>query len=131
MNGVRLHTPDTLLNTFRCVFMCHVHVCVCNADALWACSGQPTQQAISAHTNLSATTYGGEAGAQFSTFGMEYFPEANPRESYITWNAEGMRTWTMTGAAIGADNRTEIQQRLISAEPMVSITSVCFDRGQN
>ena len=55
---------------------------------------------------------------------MEYFPETNPTQSYITWNAEGMRTWTMTGAAIGADNRTEIQQRLISAEPMVSITFV-------
>ncbi|KAH7104836.1 beta-glucan synthesis-associated [Auriculariales sp. MPI-PUGE-AT-0066] len=105
VNGKRNHNePGTIMNTFR---------------------GQPTQQAISALTNLSATTYNGEAGAQFSKFGMEYFPVVDdPSQSYITWMSEGTRTWTMNGNAIGADTSTEIQQRLISQEPMYIILNL-------
>ncbi|KZV87024.1 beta-glucan synthesis-associated [Exidia glandulosa HHB12029] len=99
MDGILIfNDPSTELNTFR---------------------GSPTQQAISALTNVSYADYASSGTGHFGTWGMEYAPEVtDPSSGYITWNSDGTPTWLMNGVSIGPDGPTEIGQRLIAQEPM-------------
>jgi hypothetical protein len=80
--------------------------------------GGPYQQAISVVSDLPNTSYNGTG---FSTYGFEMWGNRNDRtNSYITWNIDGVQTWTANAPAVGADPITGISGRLIPEEPMVS-----------
>ncbi|KAG8848277.1 hypothetical protein FRB96_001250 [Tulasnella sp. 330] len=81
--------------------------------------GGTYQEAVSAITTVGDEPYN---GAAYRTFGFELWSDPNdPSAGYVTWAMGGNPTWTLNAAAIGPDPETEINQRLISVEPM-SIT---------
>lgn len=43
--------------------------------------------------------------------------------AYITWINDGKQAWTLMGAGMGADTRTEIHARPVPQEPMVGVHS--------
>ncbi|EJD38907.1 beta-glucan synthesis-associated [Auricularia subglabra TFB-10046 SS5] len=88
--------------------------------------GSGVQQAVSALTNVSDSTYGGPQGGQsFGIFGFEYFSDPNdPANSFITWISDGQPSYTMKGTAVGPDPLTEIGQRLVPMEPMSIILNL-------
>lgn len=54
--------------------------------------------------------------------GFEMFSDPNNRNSgYITWVADGKKSWTMYPAAVGPLSSMNIGQRLISEEPMAMV----------
>lgn len=53
---------------------------------------------------------------------FEMFSDPNDRDSgYITWVANGEKSWTMYPAAVGPLSSMNIGQRLISEEPMAMV----------
>ncbi|KAF9233634.1 beta-glucan synthesis-associated [Melanogaster broomeanus] len=79
------------------------------------------QQAVSALTLLPDDIFQ-ESGAQFTTFGFEYWSDPqNPSDGYITWQSAGVPSARVGATALGPDqgtNGTGVSQRLISLEPM-------------
>ncbi|KZV97121.1 beta-glucan synthesis-associated [Exidia glandulosa HHB12029] len=103
---VEIFTPEkTQMNTYR---------------------GSPVQQAVSGLSETSDAIYGGPGGGgQFGIFGFEYFSDLdNPDASFVSWIAEGERTHTMHGAAVGADPVAQIGRRFVSREPMSIILNL-------
>ncbi|KAJ6557272.1 glycoside hydrolase family 16 protein [Mycena vulgaris] len=84
--------------------------------------GSNQQQAVSALTYIPATAYSGDG---YAVYGFEYWSDPNNRDDgYITWVSDGVQSWTMEAAAIGADSAVEISQRLIPEEPMYLILNL-------
>ena len=80
--------------------------------------GAQYQQAVSAVTDINNSNYNDQG---YSTQGFEWWSDPNNRQDgYITWFADGQPSWKMTAATIGPDANTEISQRLVPEEPMVS-----------
>ena len=80
--------------------------------------GGPYQQALSALTFTEPQNYNNNG---YATYGYEWWSDPNDRDSgYITWYANGQPSWTVTSASIGPDSITQVSQRLIPEEPMVS-----------
>lgn len=80
--------------------------------------GAQYQQAVSAVTDIDNANYN-DAG--YTTYGYEWWSDPNNRDDgFVTWYSEGTPAWTMTAATIGPDTTTEISQRLVPEEPMVS-----------
>ena len=80
--------------------------------------GGPYQQALSALTFTEPQNYNNNG---YATYGYEWWSDPNDRGSgYITWYANGQPSWTVTSASIGPDSITQVSQRLIPEEPMVS-----------
>jgi beta-glucan synthesis-associated protein KRE6 len=76
------------------------------------------QQALSAVTNVDSANYDGQG---YAPYGFELWSDPNNRQDgYITWYSNGAKSWTVTSASMGPDTVSEVQQRLISEEPMVS-----------
>jgi beta-glucanase (GH16 family) len=76
------------------------------------------QQALSAVTYIDSGNYNDQG---YAPYGFELWSNPNNREEgYVTWYSNGVETWTVTSASIGPDTVSEVQQRLISEEPMVS-----------
>ncbi|KIJ60820.1 glycoside hydrolase family 16 protein [Hydnomerulius pinastri MD-312] len=79
------------------------------------------QQAVSALTLLPDDIFQ-ESGAQFTTFGFEYWSDPkNPGDGYIAWQTAGAQSARLGAAAMGPDQGTGgtgVSQRLISVEPM-------------
>ena len=76
------------------------------------------QQALSALTFTEPQNYNNNG---YATYGYEWWSDPNDRSSgYITWYANGQPSWTVTSASIGPDSITQVSQRLIPEEPMVS-----------
>ncbi|KZW00870.1 glycoside hydrolase family 16 protein, partial [Exidia glandulosa HHB12029] len=88
--------------------------------------GSAVQQAVSALTETSDAVYNGPRGGQnFGLFGFEYYADPNdPTQSFITWMSEGVKTFTMTGAAMAPDLTAGVGQRLVSPEPMAIILNL-------
>ncbi|KZV77994.1 beta-glucan synthesis-associated [Exidia glandulosa HHB12029] len=88
--------------------------------------GSGVQQAVSALTNVSDSTYGGpEGGKDFGIFGFEYYGDQdNAANSYITWVSDGEPSYGMIGTAVGPDADTQIGQRLVPMEPMSIILNL-------
>lgn len=80
--------------------------------------GSIYQQALSALTYIPKSSYQGTEG-QFSTYGFEYWPSRDD-DGYITWQMDGKTTWTTRTATMAPNTQTEVGQRLIPEEPMVS-----------
>ena len=71
----------------------------------------------------------GPDGGSYGIFGFEFYADPNdPLQSYVTWVADGVRTHTVYGTAIGPDTNTQIGPRLVAAEPMVRHSGVILGR---
>jgi beta-glucanase (GH16 family) len=80
--------------------------------------GGTLQEAVSAVTTVDSRFYGGNG---YAPYGFEYWSnQNNPQDGYINWYSNGQSTWKMTAATIGPNSLSEVNQRLISQEPMVS-----------
>ena len=76
------------------------------------------QQAVSTVTEIDSTNYNNNA---YGTYGFEWWSNPSNRdEGYVTWYSQGQKSWGITSKTIGADPTSQVSQRLISEEPMVS-----------
>jgi len=67
----------------------------------------------------------GPGGGGYGVFGFEYFADdADPSQSYVSWVSDGERSHTVRGTAVPPREDVMIGQRLVAAEPMVSVG--CF-----
>ncbi|OWZ49099.1 glucosidase [Cryptococcus neoformans c45] len=83
--------------------------------------GGTYQEAVSSLTYIDSDNYVGTSGG-FGIYGFEMFSDPNDRGSgYITWVANGKKSWTMYPAAVGPLSSMNIGQRLISEEPMAMV----------
>ena len=80
--------------------------------------GGTLQEAVSAVTSVDSQVYGGNG---YATYGFEYWSDQkNRQDGYVTWYSNGQPSWKMTAATVGPNSQTQISQRLVSEEPMVS-----------
>ena len=87
--------------------------------------GTDLQQSLSAVSLVSNTDYNNKS---YATYGYEWWSDPKYRKnSYISWFSRGIQSWTLTGASIGPDTTSEVDQRLISEEPMVEFI-LCFEK---
>ncbi|KAF8322566.1 glycoside hydrolase family 16 protein [Clavulina sp. PMI_390] len=94
-----------------------------NSTSLNTYRGSALQQAVSALTNLNSTTYA-ENGADFTTFGVEYWSNPSNRdEGFITWVAGGP-VFTIDNNVFTGDPTVNISARLIPEEPMSIILNL-------
>lgn len=78
------------------------------------------QEAVSAVTPTDAGGYE-LGGGGFASYGVESWGGGGEEgEGFVTWQVGGEETWTLNAAAVGPNPETEIGQRLITQEPMVS-----------
>lgn len=83
--------------------------------------GGKYQQAVSAVTYIDSENYNDN---KYATYGYEWWSDPSHRDQgYITWYSQGAKAWTMYPSAIGPDPVTQVGQRLIPEEPMVSLRS--------
>jgi beta-glucan synthesis-associated protein KRE6 len=76
------------------------------------------QQALSAVTYVDSSVYNNQS---YAPYGFELWSNpSNREEGYITWFSNSAETWTVTSASVGPDTVSQVQQRLIPEEPMVS-----------
>ena len=88
--------------------------------------GGPLQEAVSAVTSVESQFYGGN---EYAPYGFEYWSnQKNPQDGYITWYSNGQPSWQMTAATVGPNSLSEVSQRLVSEEPMVSHFCVYLKR---
>ncbi|KAF7309839.1 Beta-glucan synthesis-associated [Mycena indigotica] len=89
--------------------------------------GSENQQAVSALTYIPDTVYSDQ---DYGVYGYEWWSNPNKRsEGYITWVSNGTKSWTVTAAAIGKDDVSEISARLIPEEPMYLILNLGMSPG--
>ena len=80
--------------------------------------GGQLQEAVSAVTNVESQFYGGN---EYAVYGFEYWSDPkNRQDGYVTWYSNGQPSWQMTEATVGPNSQSQVSQRLISEEPMVS-----------
>jgi beta-glucanase (GH16 family) len=84
------------------------------------------QQALSSLTYLRSKDYVGTQG-QFGVYAFEYNPSRGS-DGYITWAANGMKTWTVTTASVAPNPISQVSQRIIPEEPMVRLLLLTFFR---
>ena len=85
--------------------------------------GGTTQQGVSATTIIDSQNFGGNG---YATYGYEWWSNPSKRsEGYVTWYSQGVESWKVTAASIGPDPLTQVSQRLIPEEPMVSAPIAC------
>lgn len=90
-----------------------------NITSINTYQGGPLQEAVSAQSYIDGQFYGGNA---FAPYAYEYWSDPNSRDDgYITWFSDNQKTWTITSATIGPNTESQVSQRLIPEEPMVSI----------
>ena len=76
------------------------------------------QEAVSAVTDVDSQFYGGNG---YAPYGFEIWSDPNNRQDgYVTWYSNGQESWKMTAATIGPNPLSQVGQRLVSEEPMVS-----------
>ena len=84
--------------------------------------GSTYQEAASAVTDVDSQLYGGNG---YATYGYEYWSDPNNRQDgYVTWYSNGQPSWKATAATVGPNSVSQISERLISEEPMVSYSWV-------
>ncbi|PPQ73668.1 hypothetical protein CVT26_010760 [Gymnopilus dilepis] len=89
--------------------------------------GSAVQQAISSLTTTPTDIFQG-SGDNFHTFGFEYWSDPkNRQDGYITWQADGQKTYQIWASAVGPDQGTDgsgVSARLIPEEPMSIILNL-------
>ncbi|KAJ7067416.1 glycoside hydrolase family 16 protein [Mycena amicta] len=82
-------------------------------------TGNEYQETLSALTYIDSSVYGGNG---YARYGVEWYSNPDKREEgYVSWYAEGKRTWMITADAVGPNAASEVGARLISEEPMYII----------
>lgn len=77
------------------------------------------EEAVSALINVPAGAYTSD-GSDFVTFGYEHFANSDsPMDGFISWSMGGSEVFKMTAAALIADRKTQVSNRLVPEEPMV------------
>lgn len=80
---------------------------------------------MSALTNLNASVFA-EGGAQFTTFGVEYWSNPDNRgEGYIEWVAD-QPVFRVDNNVFSGDPSLNISSRLISEEPMALVLNLAI-----
>lgn len=87
--------------------------------------GSVLQMAASAVARTNQRSYQ-NSGQVFSVWGFEYEPG---NDGYVTWWIDGMKAFTLTAAAVGADALAGIAQRPIPEEPMYILMNVALSSG--
>jgi len=96
--------------------------------------GSALQQSVSCISNVSDSTFadaddfGSEHGG-FGVFGFEYQAHDDPAQAYVAWVADGQRSHTITGEAVGPDPIAGVGQRLIPYEPMSVVLNLAVSEG--
>ncbi|KAF8886596.1 beta-glucan synthesis-associated [Gymnopilus junonius] len=89
--------------------------------------GSAVQQAISSLTTTPTDMFQG-SGSVYHTFGFEYWSDPKNRgDGFITWQADGQKTYEIWPPAVGADQGTNgsgVGPRLIPEEPMSIILNL-------
>lgn len=84
-------------------------------------SGSAVQQAISCLTTLPERIFHG-TGGEFATFGFEYWSDPDNRDQgFVTWQADGSKTFTAPASMLAGDDATGIKARIMPEEPMVGL----------
>ena len=87
--------------------------------------GGQFQQAVSAVTDIDSNNYN---NVGYATYGYEWWSDPSDRDAgYIQWYSQGQPSWKITAETVGPDSVTQVSQRLIPEEPMVS-TQPLFPR---
>ena len=77
------------------------------------------EEAISALISVPATAYASD-GSDYVTFGYEHFANpGSPTGGFVSWSMGQSEVFKMTAAALAADSKTQISNRLVPEEPMV------------
>ena len=64
-------------------------------------------------------------GSDHATFGYEHFADpSSPSNGFISWSMGGSEVFKMTAAALVADRKTLVSNRLVPEEPMVRVSYV-------
>ncbi|KAH9969089.1 beta-glucan synthesis-associated protein [Russula dissimulans] len=92
-----------------------------NVTKLNTYKGGVYQQAVSALSVTDQTAYE-LTGGGFSTYGFQYKPGL--ADAYICWISNGVQSWTLPSAALGADQQVQISARPIPQEPMYIIANL-------
>lgn len=80
------------------------------------------EEAISALIKVPAGAYASD-GTEHATFGYEHFANpSSPTDGFISWSMGGSEVFKMTGAALVADSKTLVSNRLVPEEPMVRVS---------
>lgn len=62
-------------------------------------------------------------GSDHATFGYEHFANpSSPGDGFISWSMGGSEVFKMTAAALVADRKTLVSNRLVPEEPMVRVS---------
>ena len=71
---------------------------------------------------MPAGAYAGD-GSDHATFGYEHFANpSSPSDGFISWSMGGSEMFKMTAAALVADPKTLVSNRLVPEEPMVRVS---------
>ncbi|GAA5903037.1 hypothetical protein JCM6882_009675 [Rhodosporidiobolus microsporus] len=86
-------------------------------DAQWTIQqnqwhGSINQESLSLEVQTDNTSYSGRG---YTSYGFEY---DTGRDGSIRWAINGTQTWTMHSSAIGPSEEAQIDQRVVSEEPM-------------
>ena len=77
------------------------------------------EEAISALISVPAAGYASD-GSEYVTFGYEHFANpSSPTSGFVSWSMGGAEVFNMTAAALVADPKTQVSNRLVPEEPMV------------
>lgn len=83
------------------------------------------QQAVSAVTYTDDDNYNDKG---YASYAYEWwYDQKNRNDGYVAWYSTGVQSWTMNAAAIGPDPISQVSQRLIPEEPMVSCWIFIFN----
>ena len=82
------------------------------------------EEAVSALIKVPAGAYAND-GSDHATFGYEHFADpSSPNDGFISWSMGGSEAFKMTAAALVADRKTLVSNRLVPEEPMVRVSYV-------
>ncbi|GAA5936830.1 hypothetical protein JCM3775_002719 [Rhodotorula graminis] len=82
--------------------------------------GAILQESLSHEVMTDNTSFSGRG---YTSYGFEYDPGA---DGEIRWAINGTSTWTMRASAIGPDEAAQIEQRLVSEEPMSIVLNLAI-----
>jgi beta-glucan synthesis-associated protein KRE6 len=82
--------------------------------------GDVYQQTTSVVSATNQLCYEGSTAPCYATYGFQYKPGYQSDDAYITWINNNSLSWTLHAGGVGADPISEISERGISQEPMVS-----------
>ncbi|KAI0734482.1 beta-glucan synthesis-associated [Fomitopsis betulina] len=97
-----------------------------NITFLNSYTGGSYQEASSGVSNTNQHAWE-MSGGEFAIYGMQY--EYGFDDAYIAWISTGEVSWQIKETALGANDKVDIGQRLVSREPMYIIINLGISEG--